>query len=188
VLSERERRLELLLQRVEAQRVQPRSLGGGPRRLGQTQQRRAAPEGKRLGEGLRGSACVAGSEGGARSNEQLLGLDGVHPCALERVPVGGQPDPVGAQRATQPRHVVLHGVSRCRRELASPQRLDQRVGRHDPTWPQRQAGNEGLPLRARHVNGPPGHDHLERPEEPNLELSHAGCHSFRGVWHATEGL
>ena len=88
----------------------------------------------------------------------------------------------------QPGHMVLHGVSRRRRKLASPERLDQRVRRHDPTCAQGQTGDEGLPLRARHLHRLPGDDHLERPQEPNLELSHMACPPLsRAVWHAGRG-
>ena len=188
VLAERESRLEVLLQRVELQRVQPRGLGRRPRGLRQTEQRRPAPEGERLGDRVRGAARIAGAERAARSREQLLELDGIDRRPVERVPVGGEPDRVLAQRPAQPGHMVLHGVSRRCGEIAAPQRLDQRVRRDDATRSQGQARHERLPLGARHVHRRPRDDHLERPQEPNLELSHTACPPLsRAVWHAGPG-
>ena len=185
VLAERERGLEPLLQRVEPERVQPPGLGGQPRRLRQTQQRRPAPEGERVGDRVPGATRIAGAERAARSREQLLELHGVHDRSFERVPVGGEPNRVRPQRPAQPGHVVLHGVSRRTRKIAAPQRLDQRVRRDDPTRSQGKACHECLPLGARHVHRLPARDHLERPQEPNLELSHTACPPLsRAVWHA----
>ena len=146
---------KLLLQRVEPQRVQPRGLGGRPRRLRQTQQRRPAPEGERVGDRVRGATRIAGAERAARSREQLLELDGVDDRSVERVPVSGEPDRVRPQRPAQPGHVVLHGVSRRAGKIAAPQRLDQRVRGDDATRSQGQARHERLPLGARHVHRRP---------------------------------
>ncbi len=92
VLTERKSRLEVLLQRVELQRVQPRGLGHRPRGLGQTEQRRPAPQGERLGDGVRGDARIAGAKRAARNREQLIELDGIDHRSVERVPVGREPD------------------------------------------------------------------------------------------------
>ena len=185
VLAERESGLEALLQRVEPERIQPPGLGGRPRRLRQTQQRRPAPERERVGDRVCGSPRIAGAERAACGRKQLLELHGVHDRSFERVPVGGEPNRVWPQRPAQPGHVVLHGVSRRTRKIAAPQRLDQRVRGDDTTRSQGQARHERLPLGARHVHRLPAYDHLERPQEPNLELSHTACPPLsRAVWHA----
>ena len=172
MLAERESRLEPLLQCIEPERVQPPGLRCRPCRLRKTKQCRAAPEGKRVGDGVRRSARVTGAESGAGSGEQLLELAGVDECVLERVPVRGESDRVCPKCPAKPCHMVLHRVSRRSRKLASPERFDQRVRRHDPTCTQGQTGDKGLPLRARHLHWMPGDDHLERPQKPNFELSH----------------
>ena len=99
VLAQRESRLEPLLQRVEPQRVQPRGLRRRPRGLRQAQQRRPAPEGERVGDRVRGSTCITGAERAARSRKQLLELGRVDHRPVERVPVGGEPDRVVAERS-----------------------------------------------------------------------------------------
>ena len=132
MLSEGERRLEALLQRVEPQRVQSCGLGRRPRRLRQTQERGPAPEGERVGDRVCGSPGVSGAERRARGGEQLLELSGVDDSALERVPVGREPDRVLAQRPPQAGDMVLHGVSRRCRKIAPPQRLGQRLRGDDP--------------------------------------------------------
>ena len=170
VLAERESRLEVLLQRVELQRVQPRGLGQRPRGLRQAKQGRPAPKGERLGDRVPGVTGIAGAERAARSCEQLLELDGVDHRPVERVPVGGEPDRVLAQRLAQPGHVVLHGVSRDGGKIAAPQRFDQRVRRDDTTRSQGQARHQRLPFGARHDHWLSRHGHFERPQEPNLEL------------------
>ncbi len=53
VLSERERHFELLLERVDAQRLEPACLGAEPRRAAQTLQRRPAPERQRRRDRVR---------------------------------------------------------------------------------------------------------------------------------------
>ena len=133
VLSERESRLEPLFQRIEPKRVQPPGLSRGPGRVRKAEQRRAAPEGERLRDRVRGSRRIAGAESGARSGDQLFELGGVDDRVFERVSVCGEPDRVRPQRPAQPGHVVLHGVSGRGRKIASPQRLDERVRSHDST-------------------------------------------------------
>jgi hypothetical protein len=53
--------------------------------------------------------------------------------------------------------------------LAVPQRLDERFGSHDTTGVERQERNERLPLGASNIHGLPGHDRLERAEEPDFQ-------------------
>ena len=99
VLAERESRFEVLLQRVELERVQPRGLGERPRGLRQTKQSGPAPKGERLADRIRSATRIAGAERAARSREQLLELDGVDRHPVKRVPVGGKSDRVVAERS-----------------------------------------------------------------------------------------
>ena len=108
--------------------------------------------------------------------------------ALERVPVGGEPDRVLAQRPAQ---AGRHGAAR--RFEALPEDRSPTAPRPACPWRrpdpiEGQACHERLPLGARHVHRLPCHDHLERPQEPNLELSHTACPPLsRAVWHAGLG-
>ena len=66
MLAERERRLELLLESIDSQRLQPPRLAAEPRRLGQPLQRRTAPEAERQRNGLRRAAGIALAQRNAR--------------------------------------------------------------------------------------------------------------------------
>ena len=72
MLAEREPDLEVLLERVDAQRLEPARLGAEPCRTGQTLQRRSVPEGQRGGDRVRRGRDVAVPQRGARLREQLL--------------------------------------------------------------------------------------------------------------------
>ena len=72
MLAEREPDLEVLLERVDVQRLEPARLGAEPRRAGQPLQRRSAPEGERRRDRVRRGRDVAVAQRGARLREQLL--------------------------------------------------------------------------------------------------------------------
>jgi hypothetical protein len=88
MLAEREPDLEVLLERVDAQRLEPACLGAEPCRAGQTLQRRSAPERQRRRDRIRCAGDVAVPQCGVRLREQLLEVHRIHVRALERVPVG----------------------------------------------------------------------------------------------------
>ena len=87
MLAEREPDLEVLLERVDAQRLEPARLGAEPRRAGQALQRRSAPESKRRRDCVRRGSDVAVAQRAACLREQLLEPHRVHVRVLERVPV-----------------------------------------------------------------------------------------------------
>ncbi len=119
MLAERESGLEALLQRVEPERVQPPGLGGRPRRLRQTQQRRPAPEVERVGDRVRGATRIAGAERAARSREQLLELHGVRRPLLRartrrrRAESCPAPAPGAAGSHGAARRFEAHSEDRC---------------------------------------------------------------------------
>ena len=92
MLAEREPDLEVLLERVDVQRLEPACLGAEPRRAGQTLQRRPAPEGQRRRDRVRRGRDVAAAQRRARLREQLLEPHSVDARVLEGVPVGRADD------------------------------------------------------------------------------------------------
>jgi hypothetical protein len=72
MFAEREPDLEVLLERVDVQRLQPASLGAEPRRAGQALQRRSAPERQCRRDRVRRGGDVAIAERRARVGEQRL--------------------------------------------------------------------------------------------------------------------
>jgi hypothetical protein len=88
MLAEREPDLEVLLERVDALRLEAARLGAEPSSAGQTLQRRSAPEVERRRHRVGRGTDVAVAQRGARLREQLLEPDGIDARILERVPVG----------------------------------------------------------------------------------------------------
>ena len=169
MLAEREPDLEVLLERVDVQRLEPACLGAEPRRAGQTLQRRSAPEGQRRGDGVRRGRGVAVAQRGAGLREQLLEPDRVDACAVQRVPVGRADDRLLAERGAEAGDVVMERVPRSGRELLAPQTVDEPVDVDHPTLPEREHREQSLPLRAAHVRGRSARESLERAEKPDLE-------------------
>ena len=169
MLAEREPDLEVLLERVDAQRLEPARLGAEPRRAGQTLQRRSAPEGKRRRDRVRRCRGVAVAQRGAGLREQLLEPDRVDARALQRVPVGRADDRLLSERGAEAGDVVMERVPRSGRELLAPQTVDEPVDVDYPTLPEREHREQGLTLRAAHVRGRPARENLERAENPDLK-------------------
>jgi hypothetical protein len=92
MLAEREPDLEVLLERVDALRLEAARLGAEPSSAGQTLQRRSAPEVERRRHRVGRGTDVAVAQRGARLREQLLEPDGIDARILERVPVGRTDD------------------------------------------------------------------------------------------------
>ena len=127
MLAEREPDLEVLLERVDVQRLEPARLGVEPRRAGQALQRRPAPEGQRRRDRVRRGRDVAVAQRGARLREQLLEPDRVDARVLQRVPVGRADDRLLSECGAQAGDVMVERVPRSGRELLAPQAVDERV-------------------------------------------------------------
>ena len=181
MLAEREPDLEVLLERVDVQRLEPARLGAEPRRAGQTLQRRPAPEGQRRRDRVRRGRDVAVAQRGARLREQLLEPDRVHARVLQRVPVGGADDRLLSERGAKAGDVMMERVPRSGRELLAPQAVDERVDVDQPALPEREHRQQRLTLRAADVRGRPARENLERAEKPDLkEFAHRRVRCLHG--------
>jgi hypothetical protein len=178
VLSECERGLELLFERVDAQRLEPPRLGGEPRSVCEPVQRRAAPELHRERGRLRRGTCIAGAQCNACLSEQLVESQGVDGRVRQRVAVGRGDDRLLPERSPKTSDVMLNGVARRGRQVVSPQRIDQRVDRDDATATKRKQCEEALALAATHLRRPSTDEDLEWPEKPDFQrIRHArGLH------------
>ena len=88
MLAELECSLELLLERVNAQRLEPACLGAEPRGRCEALERRPAPERHRRRDGAHRGVRVALPQRGARLPEQRLKAERIDAHALECVAVG----------------------------------------------------------------------------------------------------
>ena len=173
MLAEGEPDLEVLLERVDVQHLEPACLGAEPGRAGQPLQRRPAPEGKRRGDRVRRALNVVGPQRGAGLREQLLEPHGIDERVLERVAVGRAGDRLFSERGAEAGDVVMERVPRRGRELLTPEAVDERVDVDHAAVPEREQREQRLTLRAAHVRGRPARDNLERAEQPDLEwLAH----------------
>jgi hypothetical protein len=153
VLPQRQRRLELLLQRVGPQPLQAGGLGADPAAVLQALQRPPTPQRQRPGDQLGGLAGVTRPPGAAGPGQQLLEPQGVHGGPHQRVPVRGGNDRLGSKRGAEPRNVVLDGVARRHRDLLPPQGVDQHLDRDHATAAQGQQRQERVPLGTGHLCG-----------------------------------
>ena len=149
MLAERERRLELLLERVDAQRLEPPRLAAEPRRVSEPLQRAGRATARAPRRRRPRPRAHRPRERGARLPEQLLEPQRVHARRGQRVAVGRRDDRLVPERGAQTRHVVLHGVPRRRGQILSPQSVDQLVDvttRPLPKGEQREQRMRLLPL------------------------------------------
>ena len=170
MLSERERRLELLLEGVDAQRLEPACLVAEPGRTGQTLQRRSAPEGQRRRDGVR--------RGRARRHRAARRAS---PRAAPRTARHRRLRPSARSRRWSRRSTALRArraggrrddAARCAERPEAPLPTGRRrARRRRTTWPrpQREHRQQGLTLRAAHVRGRPARENLERAEKPDLQ-------------------
>jgi hypothetical protein len=87
--------------------------------------------------------------------------------------------------------VVLHGVAWHRRDLLTPQGVDQHFDRDDATAAQGQQRQQRVPLGAGHLCGSTTDQDLEWAQKPDLERGrHDGETSGASgpVWHAPRRL
>ena len=138
LLAERETDLELLLERVDAQRLEPPRLGGEPRRRRQALERGPTPEVERRCRRVRGGTDVAVAQRGTRLREQLLERDRVDACVLQGIPVGEADDRLVPERRPKPCDVVMERVPRRAGELLAPEAVDQRIDVDEVAVPERE--------------------------------------------------
>ena len=169
MLAEREPDLEVLLERVDVEHLEPACLRDEPRRAGQTLERRSAPEGERRRDRVGRGRGVAVAQRGARLREQLLEPYGIDARALQRVAVGRAGDRLLSERGAEAGDVMVERVPRSGRELLPPQAVDEPVDVDHTTLPEREHREQSLALRAAHVRRRPARENLERAEQPDLE-------------------
>ena len=169
MLAERERDLELLLERIDVERLEAARLRVEPRRPGQPLQRRPAPQRRCRRHGVGRGGDVAVAQRRPRLRQQLLEVDRVDARPRDRVSVGRADDRVLPQRSAEAGDVMVQRVPRSRRQLLSPNAVDEGIDRHDPSTPQGEHRQQGLALCAAHVRLPLAHEHLERAENTDLQ-------------------
>ncbi len=170
VLPERKPGLEVLLLRVDAERLEAACLGREPCGRGQSLQSRTAPEGQRGRYGVRRCSDVAVAQRRARVGEELLETDGIDRRRSEGIAVGEADDRPLSERRAEAGDVVVKRIPRSGRELLPPETVDQRVDLDRAAVAEREHGQERLSLRAAHVRRRPADENLERAENPDFEL------------------
>ena len=164
MLAERQRHLELLLERVDAQRLEPPRLVAEPFCAGQPLQRRPSPQSESRLDCVRGGMEIVVTQRGARLREQLLEAEHVHARICERVAVRGARDRGLSERGAQARDVMVERVPRGGRKLLAPQTVDEGVNADHPAPAERQHRQESLALRPAHVRRRPVRENLEGAE------------------------
>ena len=145
MVSERERRLELLFERVDSKRLEPPRLGAEPGGVREPVQRRAAPELQREGNGLGRGSGIARPQCTTRLCEQLLESQRVDGRVGQRVSIGRRDDrvrPSAARRRATWCWTALRGAAgRSSSHNAS-------ISESTPTTrPQRSASSASRPWR-----------------------------------------
>ena len=174
MLTKCESHLELLLERVDVQRIEPACLGSEPRRTGKPLQRRPTPQRESGRNRVRCNRDVSVAKRGACLPEQLLELGRVEACAVERVTVRRADDRFLAERGAEAGDVMVEGVPRGGRKLLLPHAVDERVDVNHPSAAKREHCKQGLALHAADVCERPTHVSLERAEKSDIkQLLHA---------------
>ena len=169
VAAARELRAHPLLDRLHPQLLQPRDLALREVVEAVVGERRPAPQ---LERGLQvggGRVRVLGP----RALEQVLEAVRVDRAALHAERVPGRAAVDGrrlAEPVAQARHLLLQRLHAVARRPPRPYGLDQLVDRDRLRGAQRQRGEQGALLGAVELDGVPLDAHVERAEEPDLDV------------------
>jgi hypothetical protein len=165
--------LDSLLERAEAELLQPRCLGLSERLIGELVQRWAAPE----NQGVAQDPCsVLGPADGERLlavRDQRFEAARVDRVRLDAEQVAGRAgdDQAVAERAAELRDGVLEHLRRGRRRPLAPEPVDQPIARHDLVGVQ-QEQREQRPLPStRELDLSAFLDELQGPQDPELHLA-----------------
>ena len=158
MLAERQRSLELLLERVDAQRLEPPRLVAEPRRIGEPLQRRAAPQRQRRRD-RRPPRPASPSRNAPRASASSSSKRTASTRASLRAYRQRSRRSPRPERGAQAGDVMLHRVTRSRGQILPPQAVDQRRPRHDP------------PARRASIATAPHASSLPPPERPARETS-----------------
>ena len=178
VVTECELRLDPLLQRFEAQLVEPGDVEPGPGLVGEPLERRPAPQRERLGQRL----CRRLRPLAARPGDEPL-----EPVEVDRlrrrpelVPGTDRRDRVPTERRAELRHVCLQDLRGRPRRPSSPELVDQLVAREGLVGMEEHDREQRAQLRRLQRQEAALRDHLERPEDAKL---HAGIFLHRDPAH-----
>ena len=166
VAAELELGRDALLERAEAQLLEPGDLRLGERLVRELRECRPAPERQCLRE--QPGALVR--RGSARPLDSLLEPGDVELAGLDVDDVARRPrlQPLGAERLAELGDAVLERGRRRRRRRFAPELVDEPVrGDHAVGVDQKQSEQGALP-RARDRDGLAVRKHLERPEQAEL--------------------
>ena len=169
MLPEVERRLEALLERIDAKLLEPIGLGADRLGVHQTLQRRSAPERERASRAVGRRTRIAVAQRRARLDEQRLEDERVGGRIRDGVAVGRPDDRVMAECRTQPRDVMVDGVSGRSGEVGIPQVVDESLDRGGAPAAQCEERKERVPLRPTRAGWASVDGDLKSAEQSDLE-------------------
>ena len=178
VTSELEVGVDSVLDRGEAQVVEPAAFDLGEGLSSELRQSRPAPERDRLADRVRGAVRSARGERGATVPDEALEADQVDGLRLHLEQVAGctrHEGPVG-QELPQAREIDLHARHRGLGRLVSPQLVDQPLARDHMVRVQDQQREQRPLLGTSERKRPPGVQSFQRSEDPVLhQLPSCAC-------------
>jgi hypothetical protein len=167
VTAEREIGVDPLLDRAQAEVLEPVDVGAGEVLVPEVGERLAAKEIERRTEelALAGRVTLA-----VRPFEKALDAAEVRPLAIDAQGIAGRPrlDRVRAEQLPQRGDVALEGVRRSLRRRGAPERLDQLVGGNHLVRAQEEERQQHPLLRPWGCYVAPVLDDFERPQNPDF--------------------
>ena len=184
VRADRELRLRPLLDEREMELLEPRDLLARERLVAELRQRLASPEGERVVEQGRAPHRLARAGGVDEAPHagqvELLGLEPHEVARRARL------DHVRAERLPQLGDEVLERRRRGRGRIVLPQRLEETVGRDDPSRLEQQHREQRALLRAAELDRLSVSTGLERTEDGEFDqrakvVAPCGCRFLTAV-------
>src|SRR3954447_4098744 len=180
MLAEREVGLHGELDRLDAPLLELADVGLDERGVAEVGERVGPPQRERVGEQPRRPRRVAGGQAFAACVDeraeavdvQLVGPDTQH--VRRRAGLEHRLLRRHVQRATQPRHIDVHGLRRIRRWPVGPQHVDDLLRRHRLVAMEEQRREQLARLSAPERQRQPVAAHLERAEQAELDALWSG--------------
>ncbi len=189
VPAEREHGLRTVLDRGQAQLIEPGRLGKQRPLLAEVGERGTTPERERLVEGADRGLRFDGEEA-SRVAEQRLEVKGVHLRRVRAEHVAGAAalDALGAEGLAKVRRVALERVAGRLGRLLAPHLVDQDLGRDEVVRAQEQVGEDRPLLRAAERDRAVPLGDLQRPEDAELHGPTVSAVSLEGNPRIGPGL